>query len=291
MTRRAAAVAEVRRGAASARQLSAAALREAVPTLTVAGAFRVGVAMCFIGHGAFGILTKEAWVPYFAFAGISRDWAFILMPVVGTVDILAGVLTLVSPRRALLLYMVVWGLWTAALRPLTGEGVWELLERAGNYGVPLAFLVFVGWGTSLRSWADRIELPRITPERAARVMIVLRWTTALLLVGHGGFGAFQHKALLAGHYAAVGLPGSLVPMIGWFEILLGIAVLIRPAPQLLLFILGWKVATELLYQISGAPVWEFVERGGSYAAPLALYLLLATNAPDPSSPVKQGARL
>ena len=27
---------------------------------------RVGVIGCFIGHGAYGLLTKEAWVPYSA---------------------------------------------------------------------------------------------------------------------------------------------------------------------------------------------------------------------------------
>jgi uncharacterized membrane protein YphA (DoxX/SURF4 family) len=106
------------------------------------------------------------------------------------------------------------------------------------------------------------------------VVTILRWTTALLLIGHGGFGAFEHKPLLAEHYGSVGLPGTLVPVVGWFEILLGIAVLFRPAAPLLLFIMTWKVATELLYPISGAPIWEFIERGGSYAAPLALYLLL-----------------
>ena len=27
---------------------------------------RAGAALCFIGHGAFGVITKEGWVPYFA---------------------------------------------------------------------------------------------------------------------------------------------------------------------------------------------------------------------------------
>ena len=36
----------------------------------------------------------------------------------------------------------------------------------------------------------------------------------------------------------------------------------------------WKIATETLYLAAGAPLWEVVERGGSYAAPLALALLL-----------------
>jgi len=31
---------------------------------------RVAVAGCFIGHGAFGLITKAAWVPYFAIFGI-----------------------------------------------------------------------------------------------------------------------------------------------------------------------------------------------------------------------------
>ena len=29
-------------------------------------ALRVGAALCFIGHGAFGIITKQAWLPFFA---------------------------------------------------------------------------------------------------------------------------------------------------------------------------------------------------------------------------------
>ena len=35
---------------------------------------RVAVAGCFIGHGAFGIITKAAWVPYFAIFGIPAAW-------------------------------------------------------------------------------------------------------------------------------------------------------------------------------------------------------------------------
>src|SRR3954469_10602764 len=84
---------------------------------------RLGAAACFIGHGAFGIMTKEAWVPYFAVVGIDRDTAFQMMPIVGMVDILAGLTVLLSPRPIVLLYMTVWGLWTALLRPLSGESV------------------------------------------------------------------------------------------------------------------------------------------------------------------------
>ena len=52
------------------------------------------------------------------------------------------------------------------------------------------------------------------------------------------------------------------------------AVVARPTPVLLLAIAVWKMATEALYPMSGTPIWEFVERAGSYAAPLALALIL-----------------
>ena len=101
--------------------------------------FRIAVAAEFIGHGAFGIITKPAWVPYFAVIGIPEPLAYKLMPAVGAVDITLGIITLLSPRRSILLYISGWGLWTAMLRPLSGEPAWEAVERAANYGVPLAF--------------------------------------------------------------------------------------------------------------------------------------------------------
>jgi hypothetical protein len=51
------------------------------------------------------------------------------------------------------------------------------------------------------------------------------------------------------------------------------------------------MATEFLFVAAGAPIWEFVERAGSYAAPLALAVLLrdqasgvVDTAPDGSLP-------
>src|SRR6185503_13475813 len=95
---------------------------------------RIGAAACFIGHGAFGIIGKEAWLPFFAVAGIGPDTASRLMPVIGTIDVLAGISVLLRPRLVVLLYMTVWAFWTAALRPLSGDALAEMIERAGNYG-------------------------------------------------------------------------------------------------------------------------------------------------------------
>jgi broad specificity phosphatase PhoE len=238
---------------------------------------RVGVAGCFIGHGAFGLLAKEAWLPYFAVLGIPEAWAWALMPVVGAVDITVGILALVSPRPAVFAYAAVWAVWTALLRPLAGESVFEVLERAGNYGIPVAFLVAAGFrarGAGLREWLAPIRIGRLTPERRRTLDVVLRATLALLLVGHGGL-AVAGKPLLLEHTAAVGGGAGLLQAVGLGEIALGVVVAARPAPALLWSALAWKVGTELLYPMTGAPVWEVVERAGSYAAPLALLTLVA----------------
>ena len=243
--------------------------------------FRIAFLMEFVGHGAFGVMGKAAWVPYFGVVGLSESTAWRLMPIIGTIDITLGIVTFLRPMRGLILYGSIWSLWTALLRPLSGETFWETLERAGNYGVPLAFILWSGWPRRASGWFARIRSDEgpISPEVRSRVFAVVRVSLALLLIGHGGFGAVVNKAVLAKHYGAVGihaLPiGSmpLVPVIGWFEIALGGAVLAWPATGLLVFIAAWKVACELLYPISGAPFWEFVERGGSYAAPLLLLAL------------------
>mgnify|MGYP002143851831 CR=1 FL=1 len=51
--------------------------------------------------------------------------------------------------QAMLIYMAIWGLWTALLRPLSGEPFWETVERAPNYLVPFALLA-VGVVTEVR---------------------------------------------------------------------------------------------------------------------------------------------
>jgi hypothetical protein len=100
--------------------------------------------MCFIGHGAFGILTKAIWCNYFALFGINKPTAYLLMPVLGMVDILLGLILLIKPIRAIAVWLVIWSIITALCRPLSGEPFAEFIERAGNYGAPLCLLLLAG---------------------------------------------------------------------------------------------------------------------------------------------------
>jgi hypothetical protein len=239
-------------------------------------ALRVGTALCLIGHGAFGFITKAAWLPYFGVVGIPEAWAWKLMPIVGAVDVTAGMAVLFAPRALPVAYLAVWGAWTALLRPLAGESAFEAMERAGNYGVPFALLLMTGVPRSLGALLNTTDAPAGREGVSATVLGVLKWTTVMLLAGHGALGALTGKALLTTHYAAIGLPPGATALVGWFEIALAVIVAARPAVGLLVFIAAWKLATESLFVVAGAPVWEVVERAGSVAAPLALAFLMRT---------------
>jgi hypothetical protein len=239
---------------------------------------RIAAAMCFIGHGAFGLIGKAGWVVYFRVVGIDAGWAFTLMPIVGFVDILLGISVLAWPTKAACAYMALWGLWTAMLRPLAGQGLAECLERAGNYGVPLALLL-VGLAAFPRGrWFARMTPPLLDAKAAGRVAWILRVTTATLLLGHGLLAATGKPLLLLHLYnAGVGDHGlstaTMLARQGGFEIALAMAVLLSPGRALLLFVFAWKIGTELFFPLAEDRIWEFIERGGSYGAPLALMLL------------------
>ncbi|QXV57818.1 hypothetical protein CVV72_13020 [Amycolatopsis sp. TNS106] len=240
---------------------------------------RLGVAVEYLGHGWAGLSRSRAWLPYYDLFGISADAAVdYMMYVTGAVDITVGLAVLFFPLRIVLLHATVWGVFTALLRPVVGEGWWEFLERGGNYGMPLALLILVGGGGwSLRRWFTRGDLPIAVSDRAhVGVHWAARGGLALLLIGHGGFGAFEDKPYLYKFFEFFGIgrmtveSANLLVVFGAFEILLGLAVLIRPAKPLLWFVLGWKLATELLRPLVGQEWFQFVERDGDYVLPLVL---------------------
>ncbi len=226
---------------------------------------RIGAAACFIGHGALGLRHTAAWIPYFAVVGVGRESALALMPWIGVVDVAVGLSALVYPIRAVVLYLAAWGAWTALLRPLAGEPVWEAIERAGNYGLPLALFLLAQGGGYREVLSGR---------RRRAIGWVLRLTTVLLLLGHGALQLIVRKPMFETQYALIGLHGAAVePLAGGIECLLALAVLLKPTRWLLFAVVAWKLATEALCPLAGSPFWVFIEHGGSYAAPLALALL------------------
>lgn len=262
--------------------------------------FQLALMWEFIGHGAFGIIGKTGWLPYFSLFGINERWAWKIMPLVGGLDILLGLMVFFSPRRIVILYMGLWGLFTALLRPLAGEGLWEFFERSYNYGMPLLlfYLVWNGGGKDagneapykcLNYWLEKISFPALLsgPSEALGKKIInlkfsLRFVMACYLVAHGGIALFMQKDILQQHLSTIGVQSlSGLSILGELEIALGLLVLAVPSSKILWGVFLWKLATESLYVFSGTPggIWEFIERGGSYAAPLT-YLALEKFTPS-----------
>jgi uncharacterized membrane protein YphA (DoxX/SURF4 family) len=107
---------------------------------------RIAVAGEFIGHGVFAVQGKEGWFKYFEPFGITDPGTMTTMlMVVGVVDLLLALIVLVKPIRLAVLWMAVWGLFTALIRwPIGPDPVWDFVERWANWGAPLALYIMLG---------------------------------------------------------------------------------------------------------------------------------------------------
>jgi hypothetical protein len=115
---------------------------------------RIAVAGAFVGHGMFAIQGKQAWFKYFEAVGIADPGTIVtLLFLVGVLDLFLAFLVMVKPIRLAVLWMAVWGLWTALVRwPIGPDPVWDFVERWPNWGAPLALLLTLGWPRSLKEW-------------------------------------------------------------------------------------------------------------------------------------------
>ncbi|MCH2036369.1 MAG: hypothetical protein MK120_05430 [Puniceicoccaceae bacterium] len=276
---------------------------------------RISVALCFIGHGTWGIITKAGWLPFFASQGIPLDLAWNLQPLIGAFDILMAFLILWKPRRIILFWMFLWALWTAALRPLAGNlekfqvdgewfvrlatdsmnvakmQTWEFWERAGNWGPPLMLLLMGGtFAMKAKDWFSEYTEPRLKEPMVGTLFFLLRVTLALLLIGHAGFGFAVEKQMLIDHWQSIGIDANVdfIRMIGWGELGLGVFVFIFPIRSIVWLCLVWKLFTEFLYvpadTVTGmgwVNIFETIERFGDYGIPLAILYIISYRQVNP----------
>lgn len=236
---------------------------------------RVASAMCFIGHGTWGIVKKLVWCNYFAVFGIDQHLSFTLMPFLGTIDIFMGIIILVYPMRGIFMWLVIWGFITALLRPLSGEPLAEFIERAGNFGAPLALLILSGGNKfSLKNILQPVTSnPLLDAKKLARLILCLRVVVFLFFLGHGWLNVIGRQGLL-NQYQEIGFANPLLTahIVGVLEIAGAFSVLVRPLRPVLFTLFIWKMASELFYP--HYELFEWLERGGSYGAIIALWFAL-----------------
>ena len=114
---------------------------------------RIAVAGEFIGHGVFALQGKKQWIGWVSqLTGMDISFATTFIFLVGLVNILITLIVLIKPIQAVLLWAAFWGFWTALVRPLVGEPIWDFIERWANWGAPLSLLLLRGWPKSIREW-------------------------------------------------------------------------------------------------------------------------------------------
>ena len=271
---------------------------------------RITVALCFIGHGTWGLITKSGWLPFFASQGIDDQLAWTLQPIIGAFDIFMALLLLRKSSRAILIWMFLWALWTAMLRPLAGNldkpvqqddgswvveireearpektQTWEFWERAGNWGPPFMLLIMGGaFALRKQDLLSDYEEPKIKDSTIDTIFFSCKLCLALLLIGHAGFGFAVQKQMLINHWQAIGVEADIgfITKIGYAEFVLGVLIFLAPIRPLIFVALGWKLFTEFLYvpadTVTGmgiVNIFEWVERWGDYGIPLAMLYILS----------------
>ena len=268
---------------------------------------RITAALCFIGHGTWGLITKSGWLPFFASQGIEPEIAWTMQPLIGAFDILMAILLLRGSNRAILIWMFLWALWTAILRPLSGNlekveidgewvvqlatdsmrvakmQTWEFWERAGNWGPPFMLLVMGDLSPLLaRIYFSIIKSRNSRNQLSIRSFFLCKTCLALLLIGHAGFGFAVEKQMLINHWQSIGVDArNFITKVGYGEFALGLLIFLAPVKPLIFIALIWKLFTEFLYvpadTVTGmgiVNIFEWIERWGDYGIPLAMIYIL-----------------
>lgn len=113
---------------------------------------RIGISATFIGHGMFAYYIKESWTLYLMTVGFSKETAIFLMPWIGILDFSVALIILLYPLRIVVFWAFIWTLATALIRPISGEPIWDFVERASNWTVPLVLLILQGVPKRLKDW-------------------------------------------------------------------------------------------------------------------------------------------
>jgi hypothetical protein len=116
---------------------------------------RIGIFGTFLGHGIFALIGKADWIPLITAFGFSENAAVHMMPVIGGLDIIVAVATIFHPYRAVAIWAAFWAFMTALARPIAGAPIWDFVERASNWMLPLALLWMKGFPTTWKELWQR----------------------------------------------------------------------------------------------------------------------------------------
>jgi hypothetical protein len=112
---------------------------------------RIGVFGVFLGHGVFALEGKQKFAEMIqSMVPVDAATATSLLFAVGIVDMLVAFSVLLKPQRFVLIYATAWAFMTALARVTAGDPVWDFVERAANWTVPLALLLYIQFKAKIK---------------------------------------------------------------------------------------------------------------------------------------------
>lgn len=128
---------------------------------------RIAVFGEFLGHGVFALQGKKDWLEWISqLTGASDVLAVQLLSLIGIADIVVAFIILIKPVRIVVLWATLWGFWTALVRPIVGEPIWDFVELWANWGAPLALLALLGFPKTL---GDLLRFDPITKQDSHKI--------------------------------------------------------------------------------------------------------------------------
>jgi len=110
-----------------------------------------------------------------------------------------------------------------------------------------------------------------------RIEWLLRIGVFLTFIGHGFF-AISGKTQWLPYLSVFGfskiIAFKLLFFIGVIDVIIAFSILFKPFRYVLLWAALWAFSAALMRPIVGEPLWDFVERGSNWIAPLTLFFLL-----------------
>lgn len=100
--------------------------------------------LLLLGHGGLAVMGKPMLIQHWASIGLGHNTPT-LIRLLGVCEIAAAFAVLLRPGITLCLSIFLWKLFTESLFITAGAPFWEVVERGGSYGTPLALAIMLYW--------------------------------------------------------------------------------------------------------------------------------------------------
>jgi hypothetical protein len=104
---------------------------------------RIAIFLTFLGHGISAIKGNNLWLAYLEVVGFSLEKSKELILIIGIFDVIIAFIILLKPYKYVVLWSVIWAFSTALIRPISGEPIWEFIERGSNWITPLILYISI----------------------------------------------------------------------------------------------------------------------------------------------------